>query len=115
MPELLARHRVIVCCDSEDILPEASNLQNPEMQGARRLVLSPIENGDYTLPVSSFQTGAIPKTTDRRRTLHEEFNAVADKSMYKNRDEVVKRDPMAGRYEELKIAFNNMRVENRQL
>ena len=65
--------------------------------------------------MSSAQTGAISKTTDRRRTLHEEFNAVADKSMNRNRDEVVERDPMAGRYEELKIAFNNMRLKNRQL
>ena len=65
--------------------------------------------------MNSAQTGAIPKTTDRRRTLHEEFNAVADKSMSKNREEILERDTMAGRYEELKIAFNNMRVENRQL
>ena len=75
------RRNAIERKSSEDILREASNLLNPEMQGARRLALSPIENGDYTLPVNSAQTGALPKTIDRRRTMHEEFNAVADKSM----------------------------------
>ena len=71
----------------EDILLEASSLLNPEMKGARRRLLSPVENGDYTLPMSSSQTGAITRNMERRRTLHEELGAVADQPANKEVEE----------------------------
>ena len=61
------------------------------------------------------QTEAIPKTLDRQKTLHEELNAVADKSMSRSRGNIAENNSMAGKHEELKIAFNNMCSENRQL
>ena len=101
--------------NSEDILLEASSLLNPEMQGARRRLLSPVENGDYTLPMSSSQTGTITRNMERRRTLHEELGAVADQPVNKEVEESIENGSMTERYEELKLAFNNMRLESRQL
>ena len=101
--------------NSEDILLEASSLLHPEMQGARRRLLSPIDNEDYTLPMSSSQTGAITQNMERRRTLQEELGAMTDQPTNKEIEESVKNGSMEERYEELKLAFNDMRLENRQL
>ena len=85
------------------------------MQGTRRRASSPVENGDYTLPMSFSQTGAKTRNMERRRTLHEELSAVADQPTNKDVEESVESGPITERYEELKLAFNDMRQENRQL
>ena len=71
-------------------------------------------SADYTLSNAETLTGAIHKNSGRRRTLHEELNITVNKSTGREREEP-QENSLMNKYQELKLEYENLRRENRQL
>ena len=96
--------------DLEEVLSQASDV----VQEARALDISPVGSADYTLPNAAVLTGAIPKNSGKCRTLHEELNIALNKSTGREREEL-QENSLMNKYQELKLEYEILRRENRQL
>ena len=94
----------------EEVLSQACDV----VQVARALDISPVGSADYTLPNAATLTGAVPKNSGRRRALDEELNIALNKSTGREREEP-QENSLMNKYKELKLEYENLRRENRQL
>ena len=110
-----SRKNAVDRSDAEEISSVASDNINAVLQGARTLTSSPVINGDYTLPGVVSQRGAIPRDTERRRTLQEELDAVLREPENMERIGNAPDTSLRNKYDELKREYDNIRRENREL